>query len=137
MNVKVKHIHCPVNGWDCPYWNDEDHPCRCTIPDPMADCDDFAAFWDEDDDYIDDDWETDMEIKMTVWVIDWKDLGSAWSSFEEAEKFLMKEVKRHNWGISYVNRYDNGHVTYEIESMGETLPVTIIPYEVDVKPNIE
>ena len=52
----VKHIHCPVNGWDCPYYTDENHPCRCTLADPMKDCDDFATFWDEGDDYIDDDW---------------------------------------------------------------------------------
>ena len=52
----VKHIHCPVNGYDCPYYTDENHPCRCTLADPMKDCDDFATFWDEGDDYIDDDW---------------------------------------------------------------------------------
>ena len=52
----MKHIHCPVNGWDCPYYTDENHPCRCTLADPMKDCDDFASMRDEDDDYIDDDW---------------------------------------------------------------------------------
>ena len=57
MVYKVKHIHCPVNGWDCPYYTDEEHPCRCTLDDPMAECDDFATMWDEEDDYFDDDWE--------------------------------------------------------------------------------
>ena len=57
MVYKVKHIHCPVNGWDCPYYTDNEHPCRCTIDDPMTECDDFASMWDEDDDYFDDDWE--------------------------------------------------------------------------------
>ena len=52
----VKHIHCPVNGWDCPYYTDKNHPCRCTLANPMEDCDDFANMWDEGDDYIDDDW---------------------------------------------------------------------------------
>ena len=52
----VEHIHCPVNGWDCPYYTDKNHPCRCTLADPMKDCDDFASMWDEGDDYIDDDW---------------------------------------------------------------------------------
>lgn len=52
----MKHIHCPVNGWDCPYYTNENHPCRCTLADPMKDCDDFASMWDEGDDYIDDDW---------------------------------------------------------------------------------
>lgn len=22
----MKHIHCPVNGWDCPYYTDVGHP---------------------------------------------------------------------------------------------------------------
>jgi hypothetical protein len=52
----VKHIHCPVNGWDCPYYTDKNHPCRCTLADPYKDCDDFASMWDEDDDWEDDDW---------------------------------------------------------------------------------
>ena len=56
MKQNIKHIHCPVNGWDCPYYTNENHPCRCTLADPMKDCDDFATFWDEGDDYIDDDW---------------------------------------------------------------------------------
>ena len=51
------HIHCPVNGWDCPYYSDNGHPCRCTLENPYDDCDDFAAVWDEEDDWIDDDWE--------------------------------------------------------------------------------
>ena len=57
MKNKVKHFHCPVNGYDCPYYTDKDQPCRCTLEDPYADCDDFAAMWDEDDDYTDDDWD--------------------------------------------------------------------------------
>ena len=52
----MKHIHCPVNGWDCPYYTDEGHPCRCLLDDPYNDCDDFAAMWDADDDWIDDNW---------------------------------------------------------------------------------
>lgn len=55
--MKKIHIHCPVNGWDCPYYSDEKHPCRCTLDNPFEDCDDFASMWDEDDDWLDDDWE--------------------------------------------------------------------------------
>lgn len=56
-NIKViPHIHCPVNGWDCPYYTDKGHPCRCTLEDPYADCDDFATMWDVTDDWIDYDW---------------------------------------------------------------------------------
>ena len=54
--MKIKHIHCPVNGWDCPYYTDKDHPCRCILEKPYEDCDDFASMWNVDDDYIDDDW---------------------------------------------------------------------------------
>ena len=53
----MKHIHCPVNAWDCPYYTDEGHPCRCKLDDPYHDCDDFATVWEEEDDYIDDDWD--------------------------------------------------------------------------------
>ena len=59
--MKKKHIHCPVNGWDCPYYTDAGHSCRCTLEDPWNDCDDFASMWDEDDDYVDDDWEVENE----------------------------------------------------------------------------
>ena len=52
----MKHIHCPVNGWDCPYYTDKGHPCRCRLDEPYMDCDDFAAMWDADDDWFDDDW---------------------------------------------------------------------------------
>ena len=40
-----KHIHCPVNGYDCPYWNKNG---LCSLADPMEDCDDFAAMWGEE-----------------------------------------------------------------------------------------
>ena len=47
-----KHIHCPVNGWDCPYYSTSPIPCECTLEDPLHECDDFAVMWDEGDDYI-------------------------------------------------------------------------------------
>lgn len=57
----VKHFHCPVNGWDCPYYTDTPQPCMCTLEDPFHD---FASMWDEDDDYADYDLEVkQMEIK--------------------------------------------------------------------------
>ena len=52
MKQVIKHIHCPVNGWDCPYYTDKNHPCRCTLENPMEDCDDFETLWDESDNYI-------------------------------------------------------------------------------------
>lgn len=54
--IRIPHIHCPVNGWDCPYYTNEGHPYRCLLDDPYYDCDDFAVMWDKDDEYIDDDW---------------------------------------------------------------------------------
>ena len=37
--TKEKHIHCPMNGWDCPYYTEN----QCKINNPMAKCDIFAA----------------------------------------------------------------------------------------------
>ena len=53
---QMKHYHCPVNAWDCPYYKDEpNHPCVCTIEgDPFYECDDFAGMWNDDDEYWDD-----------------------------------------------------------------------------------
>lgn len=54
--LRTKKIYCPANGWDCPYYKNGE----CLIEDPMNDCDDFGAFWDEDDDYICEDEERTM-----------------------------------------------------------------------------
>ena len=35
-------VYCPVNGWDCPYWQKDG---QCTIENPAEDCDDFASFF--------------------------------------------------------------------------------------------
>ena len=69
---KIEHIHCPVNDCDCPYYTDENHPCRCTLTDPLKDCDDFATFWDEDDDYIDDDWIIDSIAEELIQTLEEK-----------------------------------------------------------------
>jgi len=53
----MKHIHCPANGWDCPNYSDDGHPCRCTLSHPEEECDDFLFFWDLGDDWFDDDWD--------------------------------------------------------------------------------
>ena len=45
---KMKKVYCPVNGWDCPYWQKDG---SCTIENPIEDCDDFGTFWDKDDEY--------------------------------------------------------------------------------------
>lgn len=52
IEEKRGHIHCPVNGWDCPYF--DANGCCMMYPDsdPLKECDDFAVFWDEEDDYI-------------------------------------------------------------------------------------
>lgn len=48
----MKVIYCPVNGWDCPYY--DANGCCMMYPetDPIKECDDFAVFWDEEDDYV-------------------------------------------------------------------------------------
>lgn len=53
----MKHYHCPVNGYDCPYYSDNPQPCLCTLKDPYNECDDFYAMWGdcEPEEYTDDD----------------------------------------------------------------------------------
>lgn len=46
--MRTKKIYCPVNGWDCPYYQEGE----CGIEDPISECDDFAGMWDEDEDFI-------------------------------------------------------------------------------------
>ena len=53
----MKHFHCPVNGWDCPYYEEHpNHNCVCMLKNPMEECDDFASMWEgcEPDEYTDD-----------------------------------------------------------------------------------
>lgn len=51
----MKHYHCPVNGWDCPYYKDEPHhPCVCILENPYEECDDFSSMYDEGEEYWDD-----------------------------------------------------------------------------------
>lgn len=38
---KRENIHCPANGYDCPYYENG----ICYIADPITDCDDFWEFW--------------------------------------------------------------------------------------------
>ena len=40
-------VFCPVNGWDCPYFKEGE----CKIENPIEECDDFAFFWDADEEY--------------------------------------------------------------------------------------
>lgn len=48
------YIFCPVpvNAWDCPYFNANGHCMMYPDTDPIKECDDFAYYWEEGDDYI-------------------------------------------------------------------------------------
>lgn len=55
----AKHYHCPVNGWDCPYYRNEQNGdfCLCEMDtNPYYECEDFRAEWDgyREIDYTDD-----------------------------------------------------------------------------------
>lgn len=54
----AKHFHCPVNGWDCPYYENEKNGdfCICTLDNPIEECEDFQAEWEgyPPEDYTDD-----------------------------------------------------------------------------------
>ena len=43
----MKHYHCPVNAWDCPYYSNLPIPCQCKLENPYEECDDFANMFDE------------------------------------------------------------------------------------------
>lgn len=47
----MAHFHCPVNGWDCPYYKDIPEPCMCSLENPIEDCDDFYSVWGDCDPY--------------------------------------------------------------------------------------
>ena len=57
----MKVIYCPVNGWDCPYYSDKGYCMMYPSSDPIDECDDFATFWGEGDDYV-----VDLEEKEEV-----------------------------------------------------------------------
>ena len=55
----MKHFHCPVNGWDCPYYVDrqnlgeeDDEYCLCGMGfdglNPYEECSDFFEAYGED-----------------------------------------------------------------------------------------
>ena len=93
----IKHIHCPVNGWDCPYYTDKNHPCRCTLENPMEECDDFANMWDEGDDYIDNDWVVGGYADQLIEGLKQKGCqmgypNSKWFALSEIEK-IAKEIE--------------------------------------------
>lgn len=48
----MKVIYCPVNGWDCPYYSKEGYCTMYPEDDPINECDDFAIFFDDGDDYV-------------------------------------------------------------------------------------
>lgn len=58
----MKHFHCPVNGWKCPYYKDsvnlegKEEYCICTLENPMSNCNDFFDMWCEyiSNEYTDD-----------------------------------------------------------------------------------
>ena len=59
----MKHFHCPVKDWNCPYCKEkaniegEEEYCLCTMENPYEECDDFYASYGDDcepEDYTDD-----------------------------------------------------------------------------------
>lgn len=52
MKKLKKVVYCPVNGYDCPYWQKDGTCSMYPEADPVKECDDFAYFWDEGEDYV-------------------------------------------------------------------------------------
>ncbi len=42
--MRKKKIYCPVNGWDCPYYKNNE----CGMENPYKDCDDFYGSYGDD-----------------------------------------------------------------------------------------
>lgn len=76
-----KVIYCPVNGWDCPYF--DANGCCMMYPDtdPIKECDDFAMFWEEGEDYICDTDEDEDDSEKTL------------ESFQKWERLCEKDVE--------------------------------------------
>ena len=76
-----KVIYCPVNGWDCPYF--DANGCCMMYPDtdPIKECDDFAMFWEEGEDYIYDTDEDEGDSERTL------------ESFQKWERLCEKDVE--------------------------------------------
>lgn len=47
--MKKMVFYCPVNGWDCPYWR-QDNTCAMVDEDfdPTLECDDAAFFYEDE-----------------------------------------------------------------------------------------
>ncbi|MDT3386412.1 MAG: hypothetical protein LIR46_01385 [Bacteroidota bacterium] len=83
-----KVIYCPVNGWDCPYF--DANGCCMMYPDtdPIKECDDFAMFWEEGENYIVDLDEEEDDFEDTLKHFqEWerqceKDLEEDWRDYE-------------------------------------------------------
>ena len=77
----MKVIYCPVNGWDCPYF--DANGCCMMYPDtdPIKECDDFAMFWEEGEDYICDTDEDEDDSERTL------------ESFQKWERLCEKGVE--------------------------------------------
>lgn len=47
--MKKKVFYCPVNGWDCPYW-EKGGTCLMVNDgdDPTMECDDAYSFWEDE-----------------------------------------------------------------------------------------
>lgn len=46
------HVYCPINGWDCPYFNEKGYCMIYPDADPAEECDDFYSVWGTDKDYV-------------------------------------------------------------------------------------
>lgn len=62
----TKKFFCPVNGWNCPYFKDEDGSCTMTEygDNPVLECDDAAYFCEDPDDCFV--WEDEYGIRLDV-----------------------------------------------------------------------
>lgn len=52
--AKIKKAYCPVADWSCSYYRHKDGSCKLVHEgcDPFDECDDFAAFYEADEEHF-------------------------------------------------------------------------------------
>ncbi len=78
----MKIVYCPANGYDCPYYGDNGTCILYPEFDPLKECDDFAYFWEEGEDYVCD---TDEESALMDYEADEREKANLaeWNTYTE------------------------------------------------------
>lgn len=81
----MKVVYCPANAWDCPYWKKDGTCSMYPEDDPIKECDDFAHFWEEGEDYVCD---TDEDYELMEYEAELREKENLreWEIYEEIHR---------------------------------------------------